>query len=423
MKRKILVTTAALLIAFNVTVYASTTESYKNQINNNQETIQNLEEKKQELSNDKQRILGELEEIMEQSALVTSETDNLSAVINQKESEIIARENSINEANTKITLLETDIAKSIAEIIKSENELAEKNAILDSRVRAAYKNDSVGSVIFTLLESESIIDFTDRLSMINRIVDMDKDIIHQIEVIKEEMNIKKAALEVSKTDLVNTKEAIEKVKAVLVDEKVNLETEKQVLTTKLSELKGLEDEKAGLINTLTNEEKEIASEIGNIVQENKKLQNDISALIKAEAAKNAASNNSVSTAGYIRPVAGRVSSSYGYRIHPILGYKKLHTGIDFAAASGTPIKASKGGKVIRASFNSSYGNHVIVDHGNGVTTLYAHMSSMNTSYGASVSQGQVIGYVGSTGMSTGPHLHLEFRVNGNLVNPASYLGL
>ena len=343
-------------------------------------------------------------------------------MIREKESEIIARETSINEANSKITILEAEIAKSKAEIIKNEIELAEKNKILDARVRAAYKNDSVGSVIFTLLESESIIDFTDRLSMINRIVDLDKEIIQQIEVIKEELDIKKAALEVNKIDLVNTKEAIEKEKAVLVDEKEKLDAEKQVLTTKLSELKSLEDGKAGLINTLTNEEKEIASAIGSMVQENKALQNDITALIKAEAAKNSASNSSVSTSGYIRPVAGRVSSSYGYRIHPILGYKKLHTGIDFAASSGTPIKASKSGKVIRASFNSSYGNHVIIDHGNGVTTLYAHMSAMNTSYGAGVSQGQVIGYVGSTGMSTGPHLHLEFRLNGNLVNPASYLG-
>ena len=423
MKRKIIVTTAALLIAFNITVYASTTESFKNQINDNQATIENLEEKKQGLSNDKQLILGELQEIMEQSTLVNKEADDLAVVINQKESAIIASETAINEANSKITVLEADIAKSIEEIIKSENELAEKNAILDSRVRAAYKNESIGSVIFTLLESESIIDFTDRLSMINRIVDMDKEIIHQIEVIKEELDIEKAGLEASKIDLVNTKETIENEKAALVDEKVILETEKQALTLKLAELKSLENGKAGLLNTLTNAEKEIASEIGNIVEKNKGLQNDITALIKAEAAKNTSSSNSVSTSGYIRPVSGRVSSNYGYRVHPILGYKKLHTGIDFAAASGTPIKAAKSGKVIRASFNSGLGNHVIVDHGNGVTTLYAHMSSMNTSYGASVSQGQVIGYVGSTGMSTGPHLHLEFRLNGNLVNPAPYLGL
>jgi len=423
MKRKILVTTAALLITFNITVYASSTDKFKNQIKENQETIQNLEEEKQELSNDKKQILGELKEIMEKVATVTKETDDLEAVINQNESEIIVRETSINEANSKITLLEAEIAKSVAEIIKNENELAEKNKILDARVRSAYKNDSVGSVIFTLLESESIIDFTDRLSMINRIVDLDKEIIEQIEVIKEEMNIKKAALEVNKVDLVTTKEAIEKEKAVLVGEKEKLETEKQTLTAKLSELKSLEDGQEGLLYTLTNEEKEIAAAIGSMVQENKALQNDITALIKAEAAKNSASNNSISKSGYIRPVAGRVSSSYGYRIHPILGYKKLHTGIDFAASSGTPIKATKSGKVIRASFNSSYGNHVIIDHGNGVTTLYAHMSAMNTSYGAGVSQGQVIGYVGSTGMSTGPHLHLEFRLNGNLVNPASYLGL
>lgn len=423
MKRKIIVTTAALLITFNITVYAGSTDIYKNQIEKNQEMIEILEQKKQELSNDKMQMLSELEKIVETFAGVAKEADALEAAIKQKESEIIARETSINEMSLKISLLENEISTKETEIIQKEAELVEKNAILDSRVRAAYMDDSVGNIIFTLIESDSILDFTDRLLMINKVVEMDKEIIQQIVVIKEELASNKAALEVNKKDLTDTKAAVEKEKAVFVEEKVKLVTEKQALTTKLSELKSLEDQKAEVINTLTNEEKEIASEIGDNIEENKELQNDITALIKAEAKKNASSQQSSNSSGYIRPVSGRVSSSFGYRIHPILGYQKLHTGIDFAATAGTPIQASRGGTVIRASYNSAYGNHVIIDHGNGVTTLYAHMSALNTRNGAKVSQGQVIGYVGSTGMSTGPHLHLEFRLNGNLVNPAPYLGL
>ena len=423
MKRKIIVTTAALLITFNITVYAGSTDIYKNQIEKNQEMIEILEQKKQELSNDKMQMLSELQKIVETFAGVAKEADALEAAIKQKESEIIARETSINEMSLKISLLENKISTKETEIIQKEAELVEKNAILDSRVRAAYMDDSVGNILFTLIESDSILDFTDRLLMINKVVEMDKEIIQQIVVIKEELASNKAALEVNKKDLTDTKAAVEKEKAVFVEEKVKLVTEKQALTTKLSELKSLEDQKAEVINTLTNEEKEIASEIGDNIEENKELQNDITALIKAEAKKNASSQQSSNSSGYIRPVSGRVSSSFGYRIHPILGYQKLHTGIDFAATAGTPIQASRGGTVIRASYNSAYGNHVIIDHGNGVTTLYAHMSALNTRNGAKVSQGQVIGYVGSTGMSTGPHLHLEFRLNGNLVNPAPYLGL
>jgi len=423
MKRKIIVTTAALLITFNITVYAGSTDIYKNQIEKNQEMIEILEQKKQELSNDKMQMLSELEKIVETFAGVAKEADALEAAIKQKESEIIARETSINEMSLKISLLENEISTKETEIIQKEAELVEKNAILDSRVRAAYMDDSVGNILFTLIESDSILDFTDRLLMINKVVEMDKEIIQQIVVIKEELASNKEALEVNKKDLTDTKAAVEKEKAVFVEEKVKLVTEKQALTTKLSELKSLEDQKAEVINTLTNAEKEIASEIGDNIEENKELQNDITALIKAEAKKNASSQQSSNSSGYIRPVSGRVSSSFGYRIHPILGYQKLHTGIDFAATAGTPIQASRAGTVIRASYNSSYGNHVIIDHGNGVTTLYAHMSALNTRNGAKVSQGQVIGYVGSTGMSTGPHLHLEFRLNGNLVNPAPYLGL
>jgi murein DD-endopeptidase MepM/ murein hydrolase activator NlpD len=423
MRKKIIVTTAALLITFNITVYAGSTDTYKNQIKENQETIKILEQKKQELSNDKSQILSELQIIMEKFAAVAKETDALEAAIKQKESEIIARETSINEMNSKISLLEDEILTSETEIIQKEAELFEKNAILDSRVRAAYMDGSVGNILFTLIESDSILDFTDRLLMINKVVEMDNEIIQQIVVIKEELASNKAALELNKKDLTDTKAVIEKEKTVFVEEKEKLETEKQALTAKLSELKGLEDEKAGLINTLTDEVKDIATEIGDTIEENKELQNDITALIKAEAKKNASVQESTNSSGYIKPVSGRVTSSFGYRIHPILGYKKLHTGIDFAATAGTPIKASRAGTVIRASYNSSYGNHVIIDHGNGVTTLYAHMSALNTRNGAKVSQGQVIGYVGSTGMSTGPHLHLEFRLNGNLVNPAPYLGL
>ncbi len=124
---------------------------------------------------------------------------------------------------------------------------------------------------------------------------------------------------------------------------------------------------------------------------------------------------------FVRPVPGRITSGFGYRIHPILGTRRLHTGIDMGGGYGTPIKAAAAGRVILAAYYGGYGNAIILDHGGGITTLYAHQSRLAVSKGSRVDAGQTIGYVGSTGLSTGPHLHFEVRKNGTPVNPAPYL--
>ena len=129
----------------------------------------------------------------------------------------------------------------------------------------------------------------------------------------------------------------------------------------------------------------------------------------------------VSTSGWVRPVPGAVTSGFGSRLHPILGYYRMHTGWDMSAGSGDAISAAAGGRVILAGWFGGYGNCVVVDHGGGVSTLYAHQSSVAVSYGDSVSAGDTVGYVGSTGLSTGPHLHFEVRVDGNPVDPSGYL--
>lgn len=120
---------------------------------------------------------------------------------------------------------------------------------------------------------------------------------------------------------------------------------------------------------------------------------------------------------WARPVNGRLTSPFGYRIHPILRVRKMHTGVDLSAPSGTPIMAAGDGKVIYRGWRGGYGNTVIVDHGGGRTTLYAHMSGFTCAVGQVVQSGQQIGKVGSTGLSTGPHLHWEVRINGQPTNP------
>jgi murein DD-endopeptidase MepM/ murein hydrolase activator NlpD len=129
----------------------------------------------------------------------------------------------------------------------------------------------------------------------------------------------------------------------------------------------------------------------------------------------------VGTGGWAWPTSGGVASGFGPRLHPILGYYRMHSGMDIGGAQGQAIWAAHDGIVSLAGWNGGYGNSVILSHGDATTTLYAHMAAFAVSPGAYVTAGQVIGYVGSTGLSTGPHLHFEVRINGGPVNPAPYL--
>ena len=124
---------------------------------------------------------------------------------------------------------------------------------------------------------------------------------------------------------------------------------------------------------------------------------------------------------FIWPASGRFTSPFGYRIHPISRTRRMHTGIDIANSSGTNIAASQNGKVISAGYKGTYGNLVVIKHGNGMETAYAHLSRISVSVGDVVTQGQSIGKMGSTGGSTGSHLHFEIRKNGTAVNPMNYL--
>jgi len=127
------------------------------------------------------------------------------------------------------------------------------------------------------------------------------------------------------------------------------------------------------------------------------------------------------SAGWTLPARGRVSSRFGVRLHPVSGRRKLHTGDDIAAAHGTPIRAAKGGRVRWAGWKKAYGNTIIVDNGNGVSTLYAHASKLGVRSGQAVRAGQFIGKVGSTGFATGAHLHFEVRKNGRAIDPTGFL--
>ncbi len=189
------------------------------------------------------------------------------------------------------------------------------------------------------------------------------------------------------------------------------------LDRRRSELLATYEEQSVLLDRFDAQIDEFEGELASLARE----ESAIRAQIAAAAAPTTSTEVTTSSSGIVRPVPGAISSGFGVRIHPITGTKRMHNGVDMNASQGDPIRAAKAGSVILASVKGGYGNTVMIDHGGGMVTLYAHQSRIGVSVGQKVSAGAVIGYIGSTGDSTGPHLHFEVRINGNPVNPSKYL--
>ena len=288
-----------------------------------------------------------------------------------------------------------------------------------------YKRGNV-NYIEVILNSKDIEELLRNNEIISSIAKADRELIEyiktQIDTIKdteERLKIDKAKLSASKAAVENERQGYQ--------EAVNAKNDYMKVLEKNLEAYELEFDKA-------------QSSWENLDLEILKLQQEIAVQKKKEeAAKERAKrasmnrtnrvNSDISVASgprdgqkYTWPLPGHysISSPYGYRQHPILGYAKFHSGIDIPAPSGTPIVAAKSGTVIMSQLMSGYGNVIMVDHGETVT-VYAHCSALNKSIGDSVSAGDVVAFVGSTGLSTGPHLHFEVRVNGSTVNPLGYV--
>jgi murein DD-endopeptidase MepM/ murein hydrolase activator NlpD len=212
--------------------------------------------------------------------------------------------------------------------------------------------------------------------------------------------------------------------------KAEAETARDAVDQERQRLQGLRDEQAGVRSQVVaeqqKEQRALATLQANVAtwkSQIDSLQSESDAITRFLAALQANQSSLPQSGSHIlhRPVPGAITSGFGNRVHPILGYARAHTGVDMHASAGTPIEAAAAGTVVMAGWNGGYGNCVIIDHGNGLATLYGHQSRVAVSQGQHVSTGQVIGYVGSTGLATGPHLHFEVRKFGTPVDPTPYL--
>jgi murein DD-endopeptidase MepM/ murein hydrolase activator NlpD len=322
------------------------------------------------------------------------------------QAEIAALEDSIANINSELALLarqikttEKEIEVTEAELLDAEMRLAEREDFLNRRIRAIYEMGRV-NYLKVILEASSFSDFLTRFTHLQMIVDKDTYLLEAVQQEREEIAQQKAELEEKRDNLV-------KMRRRSLDKRKQMETQTAKREQLLASVREAYEEYEANIRAMEKEVKEIERII-------KELE---------EAQRKANSGGSGPAGQLLWPVPGytRITSPFGYRIHPITGQPgTFHGGIDIGAPRGATIRAAESGTAYSYSSPSGYGNYVIIIHGGGLSTLYAHNQRNAISHGQQVSRGDTIAYIGSTGMSTGPHLHFEVRVNGVRVNPMPY---
>lgn len=316
----------------------------------------------------------------------------------------------LTDIQSKIDALINEIEEKEREIEKTTEELHEAEAIQQAQYEAMKKRikfmyERGDTLYFELLvESGTFSDMLNKAEYIEKLSSYDRQKLNEYIETTELIKLTKEALEEEKATL-------DEAKATKEEEESNLQT---LISAKNSELSAVKSD-------ITNKEAAIAEYEAEIKAENAA----IAALEKEVAADKAALYSKYKYDGGVFtwpcPNYTRISDNYGMRMHPTLGIEKMHNGIDLAAPSGSAILAAYAGTVAAADYNSSMGNYIMISHGNGLYTIYMHCSALYVSKGQDVAAGTKIGAVGSTGRSTGPHLHFGVRLNGNYVSPWGYL--
>lgn len=356
------------------------------------------------LEEKKKTTINEMNEKKKEMQKIEIESDSVQSEINKLDKEISLAKSEIEKAEKNIEQVSKDIEVTEKELEEAEEKLAEKEEAFGSRLRVMYKNGNVG-YLEVLLSAENMKDFLSRKFMIQSIADQDVEL---IEFMKEQKDI----IIEKEEKLQEQKESIEESKLILDEKKEELE----VLAKEKEETKSRLDEELKLAESEYDKLNDLAKELEEEIRSKQSIGTEFSG-------GEISSDGNAPSGRMSWPVPGnyRISSPFGYRVHPVYGTKKLHTGIDIPASTGTSVIAASSGKVIHSGNLGGYGKTIMIDHGGGIVTLYAHNSSLTVSNGASVSKGQTIAKVGSTGVSTGPHSHFEVRKNGSYVNPLPWV--
>ncbi len=358
-----------------------------------QSEIDALKKEQQESQAKQQELKEQLADIEEDQAAAQQKRELLTQQLNAINAEIA-------NIDAQIAYYDGEIAQKEVERKEAEEREAEQYELFCQRVRMMEEQGTVSywSIIFN---AEDFSDLLDRIADVDAVMAYDNAVMEELIATRQELERLQGELESARAE-----------EQAARDQQAAKQAEQQAKVAEAQKLLDQINADAEEVNRQLDAESAAASEIqAEIARKQKQLEEERK------------QNNIVisSETGYLWPLPGyyQLTSQFGYRIHPITGKPHSHTGIDIPAPGGTSILAAKSGQVVTSAYHYSYGNYVVIDHGNGNSTLYAHMSSRAVSEGQMVTQGQVIGYVGTTGSSTGNHLHFEVRDNYTRVDPES----
>lgn len=361
----VIITALTFTWLFPASAYNNTNDEIESKLNTIQKKKQQIEKNQNKLEKDRTELIN------------TQKKENVE----------------YQEISKEINELDTDLQKLEASYKETEEDYNNQMELFKSRLRAMYENSYV-PYIEILADSKNFIDLMERLEMISAITDKNIDLLETIEVTKKDVEYKKSLLQDIKSEKqLEFNKKRESIDSILAS-RANLEDMIKRSKTDLEKLEKQEDK---------------------LIEESNALSGEIRGI----------SDGKAKYAGgkmiWPVPSSKKIDSPFGYRIHPVYKKKKMHTGVDIDAALGASIVAANSGKVIFAGWKNGYGNTVIVDHGGGITTLYAHCSKLLVKTGNKVEAGQTIAKAGKTGVATGTHLHFEVRENGAVTDPLNYI--
>jgi murein DD-endopeptidase MepM/ murein hydrolase activator NlpD len=320
------------------------------------------------------------------------------AQLQRTQRELYRVQSTYMETQRKLVGIEEDIQVAQSQIHKIDNQVYGQSALLKEHLKHIYmhKADMLSSLAESLFQSRSIVEFLNVLYYQRTLINSELRVIRNIRVKQEQLRGLQINWKKKQEDLSASMKQSEKLKDAISVKK---------------------NQQFSLVDRLRKERLAYESAERQLERESNELTKKI---LQLSDGKGIGLEELIK--GYFDfPVRAAITSPFGYRMHPIFRVRSFHSGVDLGARYGTPIKASNGGLVIYAGWYSGYGKTVIISHSNGKSTLYAHQERIAVSTGQKVCQGQVIGYVGSTGYSTGPHLHFEYRLEGKPQNPLTVL--
>ncbi len=361
-------------------------------------------------------LTNQLDSIQQQMNQQNAAKADAETVIGSVSEQLRQIEEQLRQATAELSTIkeqrvavENDITLNERQLAEAQKRLEGREAVFYKRVRDIYINGRL-SYIDVVIGSKDFSDFANRLEVLKRIIDSDIMLIGEIKKERAQIEEHKQKLESDRAKLVELEKAALAKQAEIEQKKA----ERNVVLQKA------QNDRATAMQAIE-ELNASSAQVSAMLKERQAARAAAAAAAQSSGGQGASDNWVQGTGQLGWPVSGEITSPYGYRVHPIYGTTIYHSGIDIGVDEGTPVHAADGGVVVWSGWMGGYGYAVVIDHGNGLSTLYGHNSELAVDEGQSVAKGQVISYAGSTGNSTGPHVHFEVRANGDPVDPMGYL--